>query len=127
MDRGIVGGDLLNRYYIIGASALLLLQSMLIAALLLHRSRRRRAERILRENQRRYALATAAGATGVWDWRLQTNDLYVDPQLKLILGFLLSLGLGMFVSYLMSLREKPEEELEAAKKPEPKLLPGHAA
>jgi uncharacterized protein involved in exopolysaccharide biosynthesis len=47
--------------------------------------------------------------------------------LKLILGFLLSLGLGMFISYLMSLREKPEEELEAAKKPEPKLLPGHAA
>ena len=87
MDRGIVGGDLLTRYYMIGASALLLLQSMLIAALLLHRSRRRRAERILRENQRRYALATAAGATGVWDWRLQTNDLYVDPQLKLILGF----------------------------------------
>ncbi|MDB5100586.1 MAG: hypothetical protein JWM80_5007 [Cyanobacteria bacterium RYN_339] len=34
--------------------------------------------------------------------------------LKLVLGLILSLGLGMFISYLMSLREKPEAEAEAA-------------
>lgn len=47
--------------------------------------------------------------------------------LKLILGFVLSLGLGMFISYLMSLREKPEDEVAEAPKPEPRLLPGRAA
>lgn len=47
--------------------------------------------------------------------------------LKLILGFVLSLGLGMFASYLLSLREKPEEEAAGGDKPSPKLLPGHAA
>lgn len=47
--------------------------------------------------------------------------------LKLILGLVLSLGLGMFISYLMSLREKPEETAAEDGKPSPKLLPGHAA
>jgi uncharacterized protein involved in exopolysaccharide biosynthesis len=47
--------------------------------------------------------------------------------LKLILGFVLSLGLGMFISFLMSLREKPEEQADGGSKPSPKLLPGHAA
>jgi uncharacterized protein involved in exopolysaccharide biosynthesis len=47
--------------------------------------------------------------------------------LKLILGLVLSLGLGMFISYLMSFRDKPEEESAEAAKPTPKLLPGRAA
>ena len=29
----------------------------------------------------------AAGAVGVWDWNFETNELYVDPDLKAILGF----------------------------------------
>ena len=33
------------------------------------------------------AMATAAGAVGVWDWNLETNEIYVDPTLKSILGF----------------------------------------
>ena len=48
---------------------------------------RKRAEDALRESQQRYALATAAGAVGVWDWNFETNELYVDPTLKSILGF----------------------------------------
>jgi PAS domain S-box-containing protein len=48
---------------------------------------RKDSEDALRDSQQRYALATAAGAVGVWDWNLETNDLYVDPTLKSILGF----------------------------------------
>ncbi len=48
---------------------------------------RRDAENALVESQQRYALATAAGAVGVWDWNLQTNEIYVDPKLKAMLGF----------------------------------------
>ena len=41
----------------------------------------------LRVNQERYAVATAAGAVGVWDWNFETGEIYVDPTLKAILGF----------------------------------------
>ena len=50
-----------------------------------HRSRR--AEAALLESQQRYTLAAAAGAVGVWDWNFETNELFVDPGLKAILGF----------------------------------------
>jgi PAS domain S-box-containing protein len=46
-----------------------------------------RAEAALRESAQRYALATTAGAVGVWDWNFETNELYVDPRLKSLLGF----------------------------------------
>jgi PAS domain S-box-containing protein len=48
---------------------------------------RRRAEDALRESQRRYALATSAGSVGVWDWNLDSGEIYVDPLLKALLGF----------------------------------------
>ena len=47
-----------------------------------------RASRLaLRKSQQRYALAAKAGAVGVWDWNLVTNEIYVDPVLKELLGF----------------------------------------
>ena len=39
------------------------------------------------ESQQRLTMATAAGALGIWDWSFQTNELYVDPRLKSLLGF----------------------------------------
>jgi two-component system, LuxR family, sensor kinase FixL len=48
---------------------------------------RRRTEQELRTGHTRYGLATVAGSVGVWDWNLETNDIYVDPALKNILGF----------------------------------------
>jgi PAS domain S-box-containing protein len=45
------------------------------------------AEEALRESQQRYRLATASANVGVWDWNLETNDFYVDPHLKAILGY----------------------------------------
>jgi PAS domain S-box-containing protein len=48
---------------------------------------RKQADAALHQSQERYALATAAGAVGVWDWNLETNEIFVDPSLKALLGF----------------------------------------
>jgi PAS domain S-box-containing protein len=48
---------------------------------------RKRIEEAVQVSRQRYALATAAGGVGVWDWSLETNQIYVDPQLKGLLGF----------------------------------------
>lgn len=74
-------------------------------------------------------------AQGASNLNITVVDSAIPPRLpessklalKLILGFVLSLGLGMFISYLMSLREKPEAQEATSGQPEPKLLPGHAA
>ena len=38
-------------------------------------------------SQERYALALSACEVGVWDWNLITNELYVAPNLKAMLGY----------------------------------------
>jgi two-component system, LuxR family, sensor kinase FixL len=48
---------------------------------------RRHTEEALRTGHARYELATSAGFVGVWDWNLETNDIYVDPALKRFLGY----------------------------------------
>lgn len=48
---------------------------------------RHKVEKALRESQKRYEIASTAGRVGVWDWDLGTNDIYVDPNLKAMLGF----------------------------------------
>jgi PAS domain S-box-containing protein len=35
----------------------------------------------------RYKQATTAARVGVWDWNLLTNEFYIDPSLKAILGY----------------------------------------
>lgn len=50
-------------------------------------SDRKMAEQALQESQNRYTLAVSAGKVGVWDWNLETNEIYVDPLLKAILGY----------------------------------------
>ncbi|PKK82086.1 MAG: hypothetical protein CVT49_15515 [candidate division Zixibacteria bacterium HGW-Zixibacteria-1] len=41
----------------------------------------------LRESEQRYEMATSAGRVGIWDWDLATNEIYVDPKLKAMLGY----------------------------------------
>jgi PAS domain S-box-containing protein len=48
---------------------------------------RMRAEEALRKSGERYALATKAARVGVWDWNIQTNEFYLDPNVKAILGY----------------------------------------
>jgi PAS domain S-box-containing protein len=44
-------------------------------------------EEALRLSQERYELATSAGKVGVWDWNLETHEIYLDPLLKRALGY----------------------------------------
>ncbi|HEY9646471.1 MAG TPA: PAS domain-containing protein [Chroococcidiopsis sp.] len=48
---------------------------------------RHRIEASLRQSEQRYMAAINAGKIGVWDWDLTTGDIYIDPMLKLMLGY----------------------------------------
>ncbi|QTD51057.1 EAL domain-containing protein [Sulfidibacter corallicola] len=43
--------------------------------------------RTLRQSEERYTLAAEAGRVGVWDWNLESDELYIAPNLKAILGY----------------------------------------
>ncbi len=48
---------------------------------------RKQVEDALRQSEERYTLAVSAGNVGVWDWNLETNEIYIDSILKQILGY----------------------------------------
>jgi PAS domain S-box-containing protein len=48
---------------------------------------RKRAEEALRLSSERYTLAVNAGKVGVWDWDIESGHIYLDPILKVLLGF----------------------------------------
>lgn len=47
---------------------------------------RKLAEKELLQSRQRYKLATNAGQVGVWDWNLETNELYLDSCLRALFG-----------------------------------------
>ncbi|ALG66910.1 PAS domain S-box protein [Beggiatoa leptomitoformis] len=47
----------------------------------------KQTETALRISQERYSLAVSAGKTGVWDWNIRNNNLYLDDNLKALLGY----------------------------------------
>lgn len=49
--------------------------------------RRKQIETALRESEERYALAVSAGKVGVWDWNIETEEIYLDPIVKAMLGY----------------------------------------
>ncbi len=44
-------------------------------------------EQALQASQERYALATVAGNVGIWDWNIDTEEIYGDLSLKAVLGY----------------------------------------
>jgi diguanylate cyclase (GGDEF)-like protein/PAS domain S-box-containing protein len=50
-------------------------------------SDRKRTEAALQASEQRYMLAAAGAQVGVWDWNLNTNEIYIAPNLKQMLGY----------------------------------------
>ncbi|MEO1432909.1 MAG: histidine kinase dimerization/phosphoacceptor domain -containing protein [Cyanobacteria bacterium J06633_8] len=48
---------------------------------------RKRVEEALRVSEERYARAISAGKVGVWEWNIHTNEVYIDSNLKAMLGY----------------------------------------
>jgi PAS domain S-box-containing protein len=48
---------------------------------------RKEAEAKLRQSENRYELATQAAKVGVWEWNILENQLYIDPNIKKLLGY----------------------------------------
>jgi PAS domain S-box-containing protein len=48
---------------------------------------RKRMERLLRESEKRYARILEALAEGIYEWKIETGELYVSPRLKQIMEF----------------------------------------
>ncbi|NTW48503.1 MAG: PAS domain S-box protein [Chlorobiales bacterium] len=46
-----------------------------------------KVQQALRESQQRYEMATTAGRVGFWDYHVETRQMFVDPQLKAMLGY----------------------------------------
>jgi len=46
-----------------------------------------RLRHLLNQTEERYTLAISSSQVGVWDWNLQTNEMYISPNLKEILGY----------------------------------------
>ena len=53
----------------------------------LHRQERKVAEDSLRDSEERYALAVQGTNDGVWDWKLDSNEIYFSSRWNRILGF----------------------------------------
>jgi len=48
---------------------------------------RKEAEEAHRRSEERYAMAAKAGQVGVWDWDLESGEIFLDPNLKAMLGY----------------------------------------
>ena len=48
---------------------------------------RKLAEQRLRQSEERYALAAAGAADGLWDWHIDSGEIYYSPRWKAMLGY----------------------------------------
>jgi len=77
-----------QRWYLIQGRLLRWLDGRLVQLGLAYDiSQRKQSEQVLKLSQERYVLAATAGRTGVWDWYIDSGEIYIDPSLKVLLGY----------------------------------------
>jgi len=58
-----------------------------LRGILLDITSRKQAEDDLRVSEQRYALVEGAVSDGIWDWNIATDDAYLSPRWKALLGY----------------------------------------
>ncbi|CCO24368.1 ABC transporter substrate binding protein [Maridesulfovibrio hydrothermalis] len=81
--------SLLKTYFseIVCAFLFMLILTLFSVILLFYYMRLRKTEEKVRESEKRFALAMEANKDGVWDWNIETNDVYYSPGYKAMLGY----------------------------------------
>ncbi|MGF1672688.1 MAG: histidine kinase dimerization/phosphoacceptor domain -containing protein [Rivularia sp. (in: cyanobacteria)] len=81
---GFLGFESLNTIIWTENSIILL---KIVAEILGNVLERKELEETLKVSEERYARAINAGKVGVWEWDIQTNEVYIDSNLKAMLGY----------------------------------------
>ena len=74
---------------------------------------RKTIEEALRENERRYEMATSAGRVGVWEWDVKTRRLTIDVNFQRLLGYMNDEISGSEENYLLILHPDDRAQLRA--------------
>lgn len=74
---------------------------------------REEQESALKLSEERYALATRSGKVGIWDWNLETQELYISPFFRQLLGYYKREELNQWQSFLELIDPVDRPEFEA--------------
>jgi diguanylate cyclase (GGDEF)-like protein/PAS domain S-box-containing protein len=75
---------------------------------------RRHAEMALRRSEERYALAARGANDGLWDWNLETGEIYFSPRWKEMLGLADGEAVGNRAAWIALIHEREQPIFEQA-------------